>query len=313
VNQDIYKFIVSNHKNTNPTALAIVVNTWGSAPRSIGSMMVVNQHMQHAGSVSGGCVEADVIDKALQVISSGKPKLESYSVSDDTAFGVGLACGGDMEVFIAPTDDVIIDKLSNFVESNSTHYYTIDLEVLELSWGKFVFHGNSSRRKIINENEVFLGVISPDPELILIGGGEISVEVSKFAKVMGYKTTIVDPRKAFNVKDRFPEEVNIIRKWPDEALDEINLNQNIALVALSHDPKLDDPALQMAVNSNVFYLGALGSTRTHKKRLERLKLIVSDHKALMRIKSPVGLDIHAKTAQEIAVSILAEIIQYRNK
>jgi len=313
VKREIFKFISTNQRDANSTALAIVVNTWGSAPRPICSMMVVNQKMQHVGSVSGGCVEADVIAKAQQVISSGKPTLEKYSVSDDTAFGIGLACGGDMEVFIALADDVIIENLSNFVDSNSTHYFTIDLEDLELSWGKTDFHENKAVRKIVSTQEVFLGVLSPTLRLILIGGGEISVEVSKLARVMGFNITVIDPRKAFNSQDRFSECVNIIPKWPDDALEEIDLDQNCALVALSHDPKLDDPALQKAVNSEMFYIGALGSSRTHNKRLERLKLNITDHKRLIRIKSPVGLDIHAETAQEIALSILAEIIQCRNK
>jgi xanthine dehydrogenase accessory factor len=313
VNQEILKFIRSNQSDAKSTALAIVVNTWGSAPRPIGSMMVVNQQMQHVGSVSGGCVEADVIGKAQQVISSGNPRLEKYSVSDDTAFGVGLACGGDMEVFIALINDEVIDYLSKFTEFNLTQYYTIDCEELKLSWGKSDLHKNRSIRKIGNSKELFFGVLSPTPELILIGGGEISVEVSKIASIMGYNIIVIDPRKAFNAKDRFPEGVNIIPEWPDDALEEIDLNQNCVLVALSHDPKLDDPALKKAVSSEAFYIGALGSSRTHKKRLERLGAIVSNPKSLMRIKSPVGLDINAETAQEIALSILAEIIQYRKK
>ena len=295
------------------SALAIVVSTWGSAPRPAGSMMAVSEKMEHVGSVSGGCVEADVLYKSVHVIKDGAPTLVKYSVSDSQAFDVGLACGGEIEIFICKIDLTSKKNLSDYLKLHVSIHYSIDLRKKIIKWGKTDDHESNSKRKSIKGSDYYFGVLSPAPNIIMIGGGEISVELGKLATLIGYRITLIEPRKVFGSKERHPDATVIISKWPDVALKDIVIDNNTALIALSHDPKIDDPALLLALNTDMFYIGALGSFRTHTKRLERFKPQLSNVRALARIKSPAGVKIHAKTAQEIAISILAEIIHSKNK
>ena len=309
----LIEFIKNNLAVANKIVLAIVVNTWGSSPRKIGSMMVVNDQADHEGSVSGGCVEADVISCALDILESNIPILKKYSVSDELAYDVGLLCGGDIEIFITRIDDSFITIVENLLESKMQQFYSIDLSDKKMiKLGKTIDHKTNSLRKNINGKDTFLGVLSPSPVMILIGGGEISTELARLSKVLGYKIIIIDPRTAFNIEKRFPPGTQIIMKWPMDAFQDLEINHNTAVIALSHDPKFDDTALLIALDSKAFYIGALGSIVSHQRRLERLKKLVEDEKALSAIKSPVGLDIFAQNPQEIAVSILADVIRVRN-
>jgi xanthine dehydrogenase accessory factor len=183
---------------------------------------------------------------------------------------------------------------------------------MKIEWELSEHHQTNSARKSIEGTDMFFGVLSPTPEIILIGGGEISIELSKIALNIGYEVVIIEPRAVFNSSKRFLGGVRIIKKWPQEAFEELSANNNSALVALSHDPKFDDPAIIFALQTEMFYIGALGSVRSHKKRLKRLESSVLEKTPLESIKSPVGVDIGAQTPQEIAVSILAEVIKTRN-
>lgn len=314
MNKNIYEFIKTNQEDANNIAIALVIQTWGSAPMKIGSIMAVNQMMGHSGSVSGGCVESDVISRSLNVIQSKISEIVKYSISDDLALGFGLACGGNLEIIIFPLDNSFMQMLSDLINKNITKYFQIDLTgSLNIKYQKSEFHRSKPYRENIEGVDFFFGVFSPYTEIIIIGGGEISVELSNLASNFGFIVTIIEPRKAFNSEERFQDAVHIVPKWPDEAFSSITLSNNSAVIALSHDPKFDDPALIYALKSDAFYIGALGSSRSHKKRLERLESSNIDNMTLKRIKSPIGIDIGAETASEISLSIMADIVNFKNK
>ncbi len=295
-------------------AIATVVKTWGSAPRKIGSMMIVNENGGFAGSVSGGCVESAVIQESLEIIGSNNTKLLEYGVSNDTAWDLGLACGGKIEIFCqAFTEDY--SKISNVVENKQEISFSVNISKKSELSGTIKIDKiiNPRIEKIITEDKIvwFHNHISSPQKLIIIGGVQIAQILSEIASSVGYYVIIVDPRKSFLSEARFPN-IEIIKKWPEDAFEQLNLTSNTALVVLSHDPKIDDPALAIALESPCFYIGALGSKTTNNERRKRLGFIINNLESINKLKGPVGLDIGAKTPEEIAVSILAEIIKEAN-
>ncbi|SFL90526.1 xanthine dehydrogenase accessory factor [Shimia aestuarii] len=305
------------HRAGRGAALATVVETWGSAPRRVGAQMVVSGDGQIEGSVSGGCVEGAVMVEALEALEEGKGRLLEFGVSDGDAFAVGLACGGTIRVLVEPVgavmSEVVLDALVSARAERRPVAYVCDGET---GGGLLSEEGFEERfrmdRSGLEEDGRFVAIHNPPLRLVIVGAVHIAQALVPMARVAGFDPILVDPRSAFGSQARFPGET-IVEDWPDEALDVIGLDGRTALVLLTHDPKLDDPALHVALRSDVFYIGALGSKRTHASRVARLGEAGFTQDEIARIHGPIGLDIGAAGPSEIAVSILAEMVQLLRK
>jgi xanthine dehydrogenase accessory factor len=295
--------------------LATVVETWGSAPRPVGSQLVISGEGEMDGSVSGGCVEGAVVVEAMDAVESGEAKMLEFGVSDDEAFAVGLACGGRIRVWVEPVGKALPEALlAELVEARAARRpvaYVVNtgtgarrLEGREAWPERF----RADRSGIEEDGETFVHVHNPPLRMVVVGAVHIAQALVPMARMAGYDVSLVDPRPAFAQETRFPGEA-VIEDWPDEALDEIGLDARTAVVTLTHDPKLDDPAISRALRSEIFYLGCLGSSRTHAKRVARLSEAGFSDEEIAKIHAPVGLDIGARGPAEIAVSILAEVTQ----
>ncbi len=295
-------------------ALATVTETWGSAPRWAGSQMVVSGAGAMMGSVSGGCVEGAVVLEARAALGDGRPRLLEYQVSDTDAFAAGLACGGTIRVLIEPVGTAMPEALlADLVAARAGRQavaYVVDLE----SWERRLAPRNGPLEARFRadrsgvDGAVFAAIHNPAPRLVVVGAVHIAQTLLPMARACGHAPVVVDPRDAFGSAARFPGEV-IVADWPDTALAALRLDARTAVVTLSHDPKLDDPAIRAALGSDIYYLGCLGSSRTHARRLERLAAEGFGPEVLARIHAPVGLNIGAASPGEIALSIMAEITE----
>ena len=301
------------HRAGRGAVLATVVETWGSAPRRVGAQMVVSGDGQIEGSVSGGCVEGAVMVEALEALEEGKGRLLEFGVSDGDAFAVGLACGGTIRVLVEPVgavlSETVLDALVAARAGRRAVAYVCDAET---GGGLLTEAGFEDRfrmdRSGVEEDGRFVAVHNPPLRLVIVGAVHIAQSLVPMARIAGFDPVLIDPRSAFGSQARFPGET-IVEDWPDEALAAIGLDGRTALVLLTHDPKLDDPALHVALRSDVFYIGALGSKRTHASRVARLRGAGFGEKDIARIHGPVGLDIGAAGPSEIAVSVLAEMVR----
>ncbi len=307
------------HRAGRGAALATVVETWGSAPRPVGSQLVISGDGEMMGSVSGGCVEGAVVAEALDAMADGVPRQLTYGVSDETAFVVGLACGGTIRVMVVPVGPLLPEAmLAGLVAARATRAAVALLTDME-TWAARLTDGagdalegaiaarfRSDRSGL--EETTFVAVHNPPLRMIVVGAVHIAQPLVQMARACGYDPVLIDPRDAFGSAARFPGET-IVSDWPDEAMVALAPDARTAVVTLTHDPKLDDPAIRIALATPVFYLGCLGSTRTHAKRVERLRAEGVAEADIARIHAPVGLNIGAKSPGEIAVSILAQITQ----
>ena len=314
---DIPETALRWYREGKGAALATVVQTWGSAPRRVGSQLAISGSAEIAGSVSGGCVEGAVVAEALDAIEEGRPVLLEYGVSDGDAFAVGLACGGTIRVLVEPVGTVMPEKLlEQLVTARAARQpiaYVTGLErTPDLTTQGFTQRFRMDRSGFEEDEETFVAIHNPPLRLIVVGAVHIAQALMPMARIAGYDPMLVDPRESFASPDRFPGE-KILHDWPDEGVKAYGLDSRTALVLLTHDPKLDDPALEQALRSDVFYIGALGSKRTHAKRLERLQASGFTAEELARIHGPIGLDIGAAGPSEIAVSILAEMTDVLRK
>lgn len=300
------------HRAGKGAALATVVETWGSAPRRAGSQLAVSGEGEIEGSVSGGCVEGAVIMEAQDALRDGEHRLLEFGVSDDDAFAVGLACGGTIKVLVEPVGGALpVDLLEELVAARANRVplaYEIHLEdgVRRLLHAGHTERMRTDRSGFEDDGETFVGIHNPPLRLVIVGAVHIAQALVPMARIAGYDPAVIDPREAFASADRFPE-TRLLHEWPDEAVAELGLDARTALVLLTHDPKLDDPALEEALRAECFYIGALGSTRTHAKRVERMREAGHSDDAIGRIHGPVGLDIGAANPAEIAVAILAQM------
>jgi xanthine dehydrogenase accessory factor len=306
------------HRSGQGAALATVVETWGSAPRQAGSQLAISGGGDIMGSVSGGCVEGAVVTEAQAALSDGMPRLLTFGVSDETAFAVGLACGGTIRVLVEPVGDsgsalspALLAALVEARAANRAVAMSVDLE----SWQRqLVTPGDDaavdarfrSDKSGMEGDARFIAIHNPPLRLIVVGAVHIAQALLSIARTCGYDCTLIDPRSAFGSAARFPGET-ILEDWPDDALATLAPDARTAIVTLTHDSKLDDPAISFALRSPVFYLGCLGSSRTHAKRVDRLRAAGFTDTDIARIHAPVGLDIGAKTPAEIAVSVMAQI------
>ncbi|MGJ8546752.1 MAG: XdhC family protein [Sulfitobacter sp.] len=294
-------------------ALATVIDTWGSAPRRVGAQMVVAGDGEMQGSVSGGCVEGAVVLEALEALENGAPRLLEYGVSDGDAFAVGLACGGTIRVLVEPIGPAMPpDLLQELVKARAARAPVAYEVALDFSDRRLVRAGYEhlfakDKSGLSQDASRFIGLHNPPLRLVVVGAVHIAQALVPMARIAGFDPIVVDPREAFGSPARFPDTA-LINDWPDAALKDIGIDSRTALVLLTHDPKLDDPALHLALNAPGFYIGALGSTRTHAARRQRLQDAGFTPDQIARINGPVGLNIGAASPAEIAVSILAQMI-----
>ncbi len=339
--QDILRDASSWINAGEPVVLATVVHTWGSSPRETGAQMAFTSSGKVAGSVSGGCVEGAVIESGLQTLSTHQAQLLHFGVADETAFEVGLACGGDIDIFVRPLDRELFDRIKSELdaqrpfaiasilqappEQTGQEYLITGKEVVGggpdekiLEAGQQAILEGQSRIVTLQDRaggqmRVFINTILPPPTLVMVGGVHIAVSLAAIAKTLGYHTIVIDPRRTFSSQERFPGVDRLIQSWPEKAFEEIILTRSTCVTMLTHDPKIDDPAIKIVLDSPAFYIGALGSRRTHQARRERLVAEGLTEAQLDRIHAPIGLDIGAKSPEEIALSIMAEIIAARRE
>ncbi len=272
-------------------ALATVVKTWGSSPRPVGSHLVIDADGHMEGSVSGGCVDGVVVTSANECIKTGKGELLKFEVATDQAWEVGLSCGGEVDILVEPLVD--IEKKAAFLLDGDPNQVRELKSETEMTGGEFFTH-----------------VYKPALKMIVVGAVHISQALVRMAETLDIDVTLVDPRTAYASEERFPG-TKFLTDWPDEALEKIGINSSTAIITLSHDPKLDDPALEIAVKSEAFYIAALGSRKTQKQRRERLSDKGFSDAEIARIHGPAGLDIGALEPAEIALSILSELVSIR--
>ena len=292
--------------------LATVVQTWGSAPRRVGAQLVVSGDGRLEGSVSGGCVEGAVVMEAQEALVDGQHRVLEYGVSDGDAFAVGLACGGTIRILVEPVAGSLpVELLTELVAAQQARE-ALAYEV-NLTTGKgsllrdhYPDRMRLDRSGVEEDGETFVAVHNPPLRLVVVGAVHIAQALVPMAQLAGYDPAVIDPRAAFASPERFPG-VTLLDDWPDEAVAALGLDPRTALVLLTHDPKLDDPALQAGLRESCFYIGALGSKRTHAARIERMLAAGFSKQELSRIHGPVGLDIGAAGPAEIAIAILAEM------
>jgi len=272
-------------------ALATVVKTWGSSPRPVGSHLVIDADGHMEGSVSGGCVDGVVVTAARDCINTRKGELLQFEVATDQAWEVGLSCGGEVHILVEPLIN-IAEKVSYLLDNDANTIKKLHSET-----------------KMIDGN-FFTHEYKPALKMIVVGAVHISQGLVSMAKTLDIDVILVDPRTAYASEERFPD-IDFITSWPDEALKKIGINASTAIVTLSHDPKLDDSALEIAVRSEAFYIAALGSLKTQKERKKRLKEKGFSEDEIARIHGPAGLDIGALEPAEIALSILSELVATR--
>jgi xanthine dehydrogenase accessory factor len=337
---DIIETVNKWLKEGRRVALATVVETWGSAPRRIGAKMAVTDTMAMIGSVSGGCVEGAVVEEAIDSLNKAKPRLLHYGVSDDTAWEVGLACGGRISIYVEPLDAKWWDAVTRLIHQNCDSATAMIVEgeaagqkivvnpnleaiyegnLLEvarrdvlLAAAKAAVQRGQSERTKIGELDVLIDVQRVQPRLIIVGGAHVAMALKDFARQLGFRVILIDPRQAFATPERFPDVDMISHSYPDKALLELGLDSQSYITILTHDPKIDDPALRVALPSPAPYIGVLSSKRTHEKRVARLTKAGIDPAQLARIRTPIGLNIGAERPEEIALCIMAEIIAVRN-
>jgi len=303
-------------------ALGTVISVAGSAPRQPGSHVAIRADGAFAGSVSAGCVENAVIAEALAVIAEGRHRRMTFGVSDDGVFTVGLMCGGQIEIVIEPlTDAAVIDAVLAARDAGRPLVRAMELESgqsrlidpahdpsLPGRAAAVAARADASERMTLDGRDWFLSVYNPPRELVIVGAVHIAQALAPLALAAGYKVRIIDPRAAYATAERFPG-LPLICAWPEVALAETPLTGRSAVVVLAHDPKVDDAALAAALRSEAFYIGALGSARTHARRLARLGKLGFSEPELERIRGPVGLAIGARAPVEIAIAILGELVQ----
>ena len=328
-----------------PFALATVVGARGSSPRPPGAAMAVSAAGDAIGSISGGCVEGAVYDTAERVLAGDGAVVESYGYSDDDAFAVGLTCGGTLEVLVAPADREVLAVWAQKVADDepvalatvvggpaplgavllvgegwatgSLGVEGLDVAVTDDARGMLAagqtgdrHYGPQGQRRI-DDVTVFVQSFTPPPRMLVFGATDFAAAVSRVGAFLGYRVTVCDARPVFATPQRFPEAHEVVCDWPHRYLERTQVDARTVMCVLTHDPKFDVPLLEVALRRPAAYIGAMGSRRTHDDRLRRLRQAGVQEHELARLHSPIGLDLGARTAEETAVSIAAEIVQNR--
>jgi xanthine dehydrogenase accessory factor len=332
--------------------LATVVSTFSSAPREPGAAMAVSPDGEVVGSVSGGCVEGAVYELAQEVIATGQAVLKRYGISDDTAFSVGLTCGGLIDIYVEPVSRELFPELGEIVAAvragTPVAVATVVAGPGEVSARRVIWpgpdrashgplgsgarldeavdddargmlaqgttgvrrYGPDGERRL-DDLSVFVQSFTPPPQMLVFGAIDFAAAVARAGKFLGYRVTVCDARPVFATASRFPDADEVITDWPHRYLAGIDTDARTVICVLTHDPKFDVPLLEVALRRPAAYIGAMGSRRTHEDRLARLREAGLTDDELGRLRSPIGLDLGARTPEETAVAIAAELIQLR--
>jgi xanthine dehydrogenase accessory factor len=342
--------------------LATVVRTFSSAPREPGAALAVSAGGEVVGSVSGGCVEGAVYELSGEVRASGQAVLQTYGVSDDDAFAVGLTCGGIIDIFVEPVSRDVFPELGEIAAAVKTGQPVAVATVMagpgtvgarRVIWAAdhqpadgqaagvprasgtlgsgdrldqavdddargMLAQGVTAVRRYGPDGErrrdelsVFVQSFAPPPRMLVFGAIDFAAAVARAGKFLGYRVTVCDARPVFATPARFPEADEVVTDWPHRYLSGISTDERTVICVLTHDPKFDVPLLEVALRTPAAYIGAMGSRRTHDDRLARLREIGMTEQELARLRSPIGLDLGARTPEETAVAIAAELIQLR--
>ena len=330
--------------------LATVVQTFSSAPREPGAAMAVSAAGEAVGSVSGGCVEGAVYELANEVVASGQPVLQRYGISDNDAFAVGLTCGGIIDIFVEPASREHFAALGEVAAAVRAGTPVAVATIIDgpgrIGSRRIIWEGDKSagtlgagdrldqavdddargmlaqgltgvrrygpdgeRRR--DELGVFVQSFAPAPRMLVFGAIDFAAAVAKAGKFLGYRVTVCDARPVFATASRFPDADEVITDWPHRYLSGITTDERTVICVLTHDPKFDVPLLEVALRRPAAYIGAMGSRRTHDDRLARLREVGMTETELARLRSPIGLDLGARTPEETAIAIAAELIQLR--
>jgi xanthine dehydrogenase accessory factor len=325
-------------KAGKPFGRAVVTSVWGSAPRPEGSSMLAALDGTIAGSVSGGCVESATALEIAEAIERGTPKLVTFGVTDERAWEVGLACGGTIKVFVEPDIGPSLleaargpggEVLATIVAGpgvgasvrvletgqimGSLPVKASDVELRDAALSALRRQTSTSRELETDSGPAtfFLEVFPRQPRLVIFGGVQIAVALVPLAKALGYRTIVADGRESFIGRDRFPQADELILAWPEEAFERIGLDSASYVCVLSHDPKFDEPALQIALRSPAAYVGAIGSRKTQQARRDRLREAGLTDEQIKRLHGPIGLDLGGRQPAETALAILAEMTAVR--
>jgi xanthine dehydrogenase accessory factor len=356
--RDILERVTKWWEADDTFGLATIVRTFRSAPRDPGAALaalaaLAGGEAEVIGSVSGGCVEGAVYELALDVCRTGEPVLQTYGVSDDDAFAIGLTCGGILDIFVEPVSKETFPELGEIAaavergepvaiatviggpgrigarrviwalagggESSGTlgSGGRLDAAVDDDVRGMLAqgvtgvrrYGAHGERRG--DELSVFVNSFAPPPRMLVFGAIDFAAAVARTGKFLGYHVTVCDARKIFATTSRFPDADQVIVDWPHRFLAGTEVDERTIICVLTHDPKFDVPLLEVALRTPAGYIGAMGSRRTHDDRLARLREAGLTEAELARLRSPIGLDLGARTPEETAISIAAELIQLR--
>ncbi len=348
--RDILDPITKWWESDETFGLATVVQTFSSAPREPGAAMAVSADGEVVGSVSGGCVEGAVYELATEVRATGQPVLRRYGISDDDAFAVGLTCGGIIDIFVEPASRERFAELREVGEAVRQGFPVAVATVIEgpgdIGARRVIWEGeratgtlgagdrldqavdddargmlaqgltgvrrygpDGERRR--DELAIFVQSFAPPPRMLVFGAIDFAAAVARAGKFLGYRVTVCDARPVFATASRFPDADEVITDWPHRYLSGTSTDQRTVICVLTHDPKFDVPLLEVALRQPAAYIGAMGSRRTHEDRLARLREAGLTEAELARLRSPIGLDLGARTPEETAIAIAAELIQLR--
>jgi xanthine dehydrogenase accessory factor len=347
--REVLQDLLAVYNRGGRAAMATVVKTWRSAPRPAGAAMLVTDGHEAVGSVSGGCVEGALYDLGLEVLSDHQPRLETYGVSDDDAFAVGLTCGGILDIFIEEVNSDTWPELPGIAASIEreepvavativrgpahvgNHIVirpdapsegslgtqrlddTVQADVLGMlaSGNTGFLHYGPAGERLGEGLDVFVASYAPPPRMIIFGAIDFSAALVRAGKLLGFHVTVCDARPIFATAKRFPDADEVVVDWPHRWLAGQDIDARTVIAVLTHDPKFDVPAIKQALTTPAAYIGAMGSRRTHEDRLRRLIEAGVTAEELARLRSPIGLDLGARTPEETAISIAAEIISDR--
>ncbi len=331
-----------------PFALATVVGVSRSAPRQPGAAMAVGAGGEAVGSVSGGCVEGAVYELAQEVLASGEPQLTTYGYSDETAFAVGLTCGGMLTLLVERIDRERTPEFGDLLgavqrgepvavaqvlsgpaligarrtvwpDRTEGSLGTEGLDVASTADARgLLSQGQTGQRhygphgeRRVDDVTVFISSFAPPPRMLVFGAIDFAAAVARIGVFLGYRVTVCDARPVFATEKRFPDAHEVVVEWPHRYLARTHVDERTVICVLTHDPKFDIPLLEVALRTTAGYIGAMGSRRTHNERLDQLREVGITPGELARLHSPIGLDVGARTPEETAVSIAAEIISGR--
>jgi xanthine dehydrogenase accessory factor len=341
--REVIKAIEAWKQEGRAIAIATNVKKEGSSLRPLGAKMAVTNGQKIAGSVTGGCIEGAVYEEAMGVLQSGEPKLLHYGVpAEETPWEVGLSCGGTLDVFIEALDSKgwqeVYPVLRKCLETNQRvaavtviagrglgskmlvwpdgrtfgSLGSTDLDKEAARWAQKQVLTKDSDWTHLAESDVFVDVLSPPSRLIVIGAVHIAIPLVALAKTLDFHTIVIDPRKAFATRERFPIVDELVHDWPTTALEKLRPDEGTCIAVISHDEKLDNPALQVALASPACYVGVLGTRKKLSKRLAVLREMGVSEEQLRRLRAPIGLNIGAVLPGEIALAILAEMVSVQH-